>query len=163
MTFQNRSGPSRAYAVPYFASPLPRCGYPTRFSGDAPRGVPGCKRNSTTKGQAVTAIDLVLHLATRGRHQRKHGKARYPRSPESALSLLLTIHLPVHFRFRPRIFVWLVLFAALAGPSERNRLQLPISMSLERQAPQQLATPRELRLQKRRSTTADRDRGRARP
>jgi hypothetical protein len=66
-----------------------------------------------------------------------------------------------------RLCVWLVLFTALAGPPERNRLQFSISMSLERRTTQQIEMQRELPLQKGRSSTTERDRernrGRARP
>ena len=73
-----------------------------------------------------------------------------------------TTRTPVLFRFRQRVCVWLALFVALAGQSEQDRLQISISMSLGRHAVQQFETPREMRLQMRRSTTAARDRGRNR-
>lgn len=44
-----------------------------------------------------------------------------PSSPENAMNLFLTIHLRGHFRFRQRSLLWLVLFATLAGQTERNR------------------------------------------
>lgn len=69
--------------------------------------------------------------------------------------------------FRRRVCVWFVIFVALAGQPDRNRFEFSISMSLKWRAAQQIEMPREVRLQKRRSTTADRDRernrGRARP
>lgn len=49
-------------------------------------------------------------------------------------------------KLRRRFFIWLVLFVALAGRSDRNRLEISISMSLESHLVQHFRTPRETRL-----------------